>query len=99
MIDIDAAQRRLSPTALTPRTNAEYRRIARWWELEAMRGYPSAEDSLRYARNCRWAAELAGLFGPGTWLELLVRSGHPHPDFPSMDTSATLHRVRTYGHS
>lgn len=34
------------------------RRNARWWELEAMRGYPSADDSRRYARNLRWLVEL-----------------------------------------
>jgi hypothetical protein len=28
----------------------------------------------------RWAAELAGIFGPGTWLELLKRSGHKNPE-------------------
>src|SRR5574342_1146061 len=63
-----------------PRTRQQYRRCARWLELEAQRGYPSAEQSLRYARNMRWAAELAGLFGPGTWRELLKRSGHKNPE-------------------
>ena len=29
-----------------------------WWELEALRGHKSADDSRRYARNMRWAAEL-----------------------------------------
>ena len=36
----------------------EFRRIARWWELEAARGYPSAESSCQYARNYRWLVEL-----------------------------------------
>ena len=64
----------------TPRTPREYRCVARWWELEAARGYESSPASQRDARNMRWAAELAGLFGPGTWAELLARSGHPNPE-------------------
>lgn len=62
-----------------PRTWGEYMRSARWWELEARRGYASSANSLRYARNMEWAAELAREFGPGTWLELLKRSGHRSP--------------------
>lgn len=77
--DITAAQRRL-PFVVEPRTRAEYRVRARWWELEARRGYGSSKASLRYAQNMRWAAELAGLYGPGTWRELLQRSGHPNPE-------------------
>lgn len=77
---ITEKQRRLRPMPIVPRTHAEYRRVARWWELEAQRGHASADASRRYARNMRWAAELAGLLGPGTWLELLERSGHPNPE-------------------
>lgn len=90
---IDEAQRRIRVPAF-PRTHRDYRKVARWWELEAMRGYPSAEASRGYARNMRWAAELAGLFGPGDFLELLVRSGHPHPDFPKVDPPRELARLR-----
>jgi hypothetical protein len=57
-----------------PRTQRDYRRVAQWWELEAMRGYPSFERSRDYANNMRWAAEVAWLTGPGTWLELKARS-------------------------
>ena len=55
------------------RTPQDYRRTARWWELEALRGYECAEESRQYGRNMRWAAELAGIYGPGTWLELKAR--------------------------
>lgn len=77
---ITEAQRRLGRCSVINRTRAEYRRCARWWELEAKRGYPSSADSLRYARNMRWAAELAGLHGPGTWLELIKRAGVKNPE-------------------
>jgi hypothetical protein len=62
------------------RTRADYRRTARWWELEARRGYASHRASLRYAANMRWAAELVREYGEGTWLELLARSGHRNPE-------------------
>lgn len=80
---ITAAQQRLKPaTVPTPRTHAEYRRCARWWELEARRGYASSAAALRYARNMRWAAELAGLHGPAPWLELLARAEVQNPEAP-----------------
>jgi hypothetical protein len=50
------------PLPATPRTRVDYLRIARWWHLEARRGYPSSDRSARYARNMRWAA------GPGRGL-------------------------------
>lgn len=78
-----------------PRTRGDYKRVARWWELEAMRGashevepgewvrdgkrtfyrpgVTSAQKSAEYARNMRWAAEMALLYGAGTWLELKAR--------------------------
>lgn len=34
------------------------RRKARWWELEATRGYASSADSARYAADMRWLVEL-----------------------------------------
>jgi hypothetical protein len=52
------------------RTRDDYRRTARWWELEARRSYPSYRSSLEYAANMRWAAEMVYFHGPGTWLEL-----------------------------
>lgn len=78
------------------KTRGDYRRTARWWELEAMRpnldyevengewvregkrlvyrpGVTSRAKSLQYARNMRWLAELALLYGPGTCLELKAR--------------------------
>jgi hypothetical protein len=51
----------------SPRTRADLRRNARWWELEALRGYTSGVDeygmnssdrSLMYAANQRWLVEL-----------------------------------------
>lgn len=73
--EIDAAQRRLCPSAHPPRTRRDYRKVARWWELEARRGYPSSGDSLRYASNMRLLAEWSGLFGPGSPAELKAKSG------------------------
>lgn len=76
---ITAAQLRLrAPTAANDHRG--YRVRARWWELEARRGYPSSGESLRYARNLRWAAELAGLHGPGAWLDLIRRAGAENPE-------------------
>lgn len=77
--DITEAQRRLHPLPLTPRTRTDYRRVARWWELEARRGHESAPASLQYARNMRWAAELTESHGHGTWSELLSHSGLKSP--------------------
>lgn len=77
---ITELQRRIGPRPTTLRTRRDYRRAARWWELEAKRGYPSSGDSLRYAANMRWAAELAGLHGDGTWLELVARAGVENPE-------------------
>jgi len=68
-----------SPPAF-PRTRRDYRLVARWWEREAQRGYDSSASSARYARNMRWAAELAGLYGPGSWLELIARAGVKNPE-------------------
>ena len=78
--EITAAQLRIPRhlRVMTPRTRMQYLAAARWWELEALRGYPSAKDSLRYARHMRWAAELA-LYKPGTWLELVQRVGIKNP--------------------
>jgi len=68
------------PRPVTLRETWDYRRAARWWELEACRGYPSSADSAHYARNMRWAQEFAREFGPGTWLELVARSTTRTPD-------------------
>lgn len=71
-----AAQLRLYPPPITPRTRRDYRRVARWWELEAMRtgnGKESVDLARRYASNMRWAAELVGWFGEGSWPELNAR--------------------------
>lgn len=47
-----------------PNVRANLRRIARWWELEAMRGYESSERSRQYGANYRWLVEMydAGRF-------------------------------------
>lgn len=93
---ISDRQRRLD-ILRCPRTPIEYLRVARWWELEALRGHPSRADSARYARNMRWAAELATLFGPGTWLELIARSGHENPEARTSGTGARRSRARATG--
>lgn len=72
--DIGACQRALGPLPIGPRTRNQYRILARWWELEAKRGYRSSSDSLRYAANMRRAAALTEFLGPGTWLELQDRA-------------------------
>lgn len=59
---------------------AEFLRKARWWDTEVARGYPSAANSARYAKNMRWAAELVLFHGPGAWLELIERAGVPNPE-------------------
>lgn len=53
----------------------ELRRRARWWELEAMRGYASSERSRQYAANLRWLVELMdnGHRVTGVTFEGLVR--------------------------
>lgn len=73
-------RQRLLECRASPCTWGEYMRVARWWELEALRGYASSADSLRYAANMRWAAELAREFGPGSWSQLLRRSGRRNPE-------------------
>jgi hypothetical protein len=71
---ISAMQRRLRWLPVSPRTQRQYRRLALWWDLEAMRDCPSSDRSREYARNMRWAAEMAWLHGPGTWLELKAKA-------------------------
>lgn len=73
--EITEAQRRIGRSLAIPRTRTEYRKAARWWELEARRMYPSHRASLMYARNLRLLAELAGIYGPGTLADLRERSG------------------------
>lgn len=51
-------QRRLGPIPHWPRTRRDFRVIARWWEIEARRGYPSSAQSFEYAANMRWLVEL-----------------------------------------
>ena len=81
---ISREQRALGPGAPRPRTYREFRRHARWWELEALRGYDwiltgstitSSDASAMYARNQRLLSELALLHGSGTGVELLAKSG------------------------
>lgn len=64
---IGEMQSRLRPRPVVPRLRRDYRAIARWWELEAMRGYDwdpsgsgltSSEWSRLYAANYRWLVEL-----------------------------------------
>lgn len=65
----------------SPMKPCEYRRMARWLELEAMRCYPSSLRSLQYAAAQRWFAELAAEYGDGHAPELLRRSGNKMPEF------------------
>src|SRR3989304_2523781 len=88
--EITDAQRYLRPLPTSPRTSHDYRKIARWWKLEAERSYESALASLRYSQNMRWAAELAGPYGPGLWLELIQREGVKNPE-----TETRSRRLRT----
>lgn len=77
---ITTLQLRLRRPLTVNRTRRDYLLCARWLELEARRGYGSSADSWRYARNMRWAAELARIYGPGTWLELIARAGVENPE-------------------
>jgi len=43
---------------VVPILRQHYRWIARWWELEAMRGYESSDRSREYAANYRWLVEV-----------------------------------------
>lgn len=73
---ITTMQQRLRPRhVVTPRTQREFRRTARWWELEAMRGYDSSAKSLEYAANMRWLAELmdAGVTVVGRRFDEIVK--------------------------
>lgn len=87
---------------VTNRTRLDYLRNARWWELEAQRGYSSAWRSRIYAQTLRWAAELSRLHGDGTFLELLERSGskHPYPNgLPDDDPSQPRAKRSDQGHA
>jgi hypothetical protein len=77
--EITEAQRRIGPRSITNRTRRDYRVCARWYELNAKRGYQSAHLDLEYAENMRWLAELVTIYGEGTPLELFARSGIPNP--------------------
>jgi hypothetical protein len=77
---ISEMQRRLGRGPVRNRTRRDYLRAARWWVLEASRGYPSSAGSSRSATNMRWAAELVATSGPGTWLELISRAGVANPE-------------------
>lgn len=45
------------PGWFNPTAPAHFRAVARWWELEARRGYPSSRKSLLYATNMLHAAD------------------------------------------
>lgn len=82
--EITALQRLIPPRPVTLRTRADFRRCARWWELEAARGYDSHVDeygmnssdrSKMYAANMRWMVELldAGVDVSGRFDALVKR--------------------------
>lgn len=56
-IRISALQIQLGPLPVTPRTRIDLLRVARWWHLEALRGYSSAERSREYRDRLRARAE------------------------------------------
>lgn len=81
---ISEAQRLIPPRPAVLRTRDDFRRVARWWELEALRGYShdagdkmtSSQKSALYGRNMRWCAEVVLMTGrPGTFTELCERKG------------------------
>jgi hypothetical protein len=74
---ITQAQLKIPRRPNNPRawTRTDYRRCARWLELEASRGYPSSARTQNYATNQRWLAEIAAEHGPGSALELIERAG------------------------
>jgi hypothetical protein len=76
------AQRRLRDrhgVIVVPRTRAHLRALARWWEIEAMRGDPASERSREYAANMRWLVELldAGHKVFGRRFEAIVKEHRP----------------------
>jgi hypothetical protein len=78
---ITEMQQRLGPSPVTPRTRRDFRRRARWWELEAMRGYPSSDRSREYAANMRWLVELMdnGVTVVGRRFDEIVREQGARP--------------------
>lgn len=81
--EISWRQRCIRHRCASPRKPRQYMASARWWSLEARRGYTSSAASLRYAANMRWAAGLARQHGAGTWLELIARADVPNPEVRS----------------
>ena len=82
MIALTTCELQLRTKASFPlRTRRDYRRAARWWELEAMRGYDSAPRSRAYAATMRWAAELTRIYGDGLFSELLAKAGVNAPEY------------------
>jgi len=73
-------------TIVTPHTRAQLRALARRWELEARRGYPSAPDARRYAANLRWQ------------VELLDAGGDIHLPIPVVDRKHRRHPIRNTTH-
>lgn len=68
--EITAAQLRLRQLHHPVHSPGWYARLARWWKLEARRGYPSSGLSLTYYSNMRWAAEAARAYGDLPWTTL-----------------------------
>lgn len=53
--------------AYPPRSAEDFFATARWWELEAARGYPSSRRSLLYATNMLHAAQARLADGTTRW--------------------------------
>lgn len=64
-----------------PTTAQDFFALARWWDLEADRGYPTAARSRWYAANMLRAAERR------------MGSGTPAPWTPGIDTTAPQCRI------
>lgn len=60
---VSQAERRRGATMFIPTDARGYRAWARWLELEAERRYPSWRETMEYAKNQRWMAEIVNLHG------------------------------------
>jgi hypothetical protein len=71
---VSQAERRRGAILMSPKDARGYRAWASWLELEAKRRYPSWRETLEYAKNQRWMAEMVNLHG----LEKAQEIGRKH---------------------
>lgn len=60
---VSASERKRGHALHMPKDARGFRACARWLELEARRKYPSYKETLEYAQNQRWCAEMVNLHG------------------------------------